>query len=154
MVMYALSVKVIPREGGYGIREKSLEYRKYEGLLGVLGLSKVRLDYDRKSNEWVHFSSLDDIADHIAREAKTRGYAEIHLLPYLSIRHNSQIKRRIRQRAPQVRFANPLRRVAVPLEISLKKAYKSAKIITGYEANPDKPRVQVVKLKKKRKGIL
>ena len=115
--MEALRVYIQTRENGYGLDKDWISFERYDGFLGKLGMEKVSVPShlnDRRS--WAHFDSLDSIAEYIFEQIQTVGWYEVHLIPTFGFINRYSIQKKVLAENPNVKFANPIKQIALPLE--------------------------------------
>mgnify|MGYP001592152799 CR=1 FL=1 len=126
--MEALRVYIQTRANGYGLKHDWLSFKNYSGLLGRLGMEKVELLYHLKDRTWAHFDSLDNIAKYILQQIQTVGWYEVHLIPTFGFINRYSIQKKVLAENPNVKFANPIRQIALPLEEFLRIFYEVFRI--------------------------
>ncbi len=125
--MEALRVYIQKIPNGYGLKHDWLSFQSYSGLRGKLGMDKVLLHH-LKDRTWAYFNSLDSIAEYIFEQIQTVGWYEVHLIPTFGFITRYSIRKKVLAKNPNVKFANPIRQIALPLEEFLRIFYEVFRI--------------------------
>ncbi len=121
--MSVLEIHTKYLKGGFAYAvELGADIKRYDGLLGKLGLEKVSIGHStgadpRFSARQVAEESFDEIAERAGRFYSSCRCTEVHFIGEYSL--DKRVKHALKKRMPDVKFAGSFRKFAVGIGVTI-----------------------------------